>query len=112
MPTELTDQEKDRLKETREDLTEEYEKGLRMAERQVSAHYTYDDIQGNDEVEALQDEFGLTETEAERSVRSTVEQACRKRFEEEHDLSFRTNYVSVEKEKHGRWSCTIMTNQT
>jgi hypothetical protein len=112
MPTELTDQAKDRLKGRREDLTRKYEESLDMAERQVSAHYTYDDIRGNDEAETLQDDFGVTTQEADRAVRKSLEQACRKRFEEEHDLSFRTNYVSVEKEKHGRWSCTIMTNQT
>lgn len=110
----LSDQQKDQLENRREGMLETFKEGFTMSERQVSAHYDFRDMKARDQAEKLRSQttFDLDEADPERITEGVVESACRQRFEEDHDLTFSTDYYSVQKKGKGRWSCTVMTNQT
>jgi hypothetical protein len=98
----------DELRDTIDGIRDEID--MDMSERQVSAHYTFDPLHVQP-AEELQEEYDLSQEEANKVAQMAVRSECRQQFEDDHDLTFSTDYVSVEKSNH-RWSCTIMTNQT
>lgn len=93
-------------------IEETRDQPLRMSERQVSAHYEIDNMNGLEYLEQdLQQEFGLSKPDSMRMTKMAVKKACQEEFEETHGLTFSTDYVSVERGRYGSYSCTIMTNQ-